>query len=162
VVEAHDLSAPEKSCPVWGAAFRPFPGPEVSTIREVQVQAHGRRLQRQRYHKGCHCPQVPGPLTAPPAPRLIPKSPLGVSVWTEVVQDKYLYGRPTARLCQALQHHGVPLSPSTVTEGLRKITPLFEPVLHALRERQMGEKLFHGDATRWNVFEEMEGKAGHH
>jgi transposase len=162
VVEAHDLSATEKSCPVCGAAFRPFPGSEASTIIEVQVQAHVRRIQRQRYHKVCHCPQVPGLVTAPPAPRLIPKSPLGVSVWTEVVLDKYLYGRPTARLCQALQHHGVPLSQGTVTEGLRKIMPLFEPVMHALRERQMGEKLFHGDETRWNVFEAMAGKAGHH
>lgn len=161
VVEAHDLSTAEKHCPVCGAAFRPFPGPEASTIIEVQVQAHVRRIQRQRYHKVCHCPQVPGLVAAPPAPRLIPKSPLGVSVWTEVVLDKYLYGRPTARLCQALQHHGMPLSQGTVTEGLRKILPLFEPVARALRERQMGEKLFHGDATRWEVFEEMPGKSGH-
>ena len=161
VVEAHDLSAMEKSCPVCGAAFQPFPGPEASSIIEVRVQAHVRRIQRQRYHKVCHCPQVPGIVTAPPAPRLIPKSPLGVSVWTEVLLDKYLYGRPTARLCQALQHQGVPLAQGTVTEGLRKITPLFEPVMHALRARQMGEQLFHGDETRWNVFEAMEGKAGH-
>jgi transposase len=161
VVEAHDLSAAEQRCPVCGAAFRPFPGPEASTIIEVQVQAHVRRIQRQRYHKVCHCPQVPGIVSAPPAPRLIPKSPLGVSVWTEVLLDKYLYGRPTARLCQALQHHGVPLSQGTVTDGLQKITPLFEPVVQALRERQLGEKLFHGDETRWDVFEAMEGKAGH-
>jgi len=100
-------------------------------------------------------------MTAPPAPRLIPKSPIGVSVWTEVLLDKYLYGRPTARLCQALQHHGVPLSQGTVTDGLRKITPLFEPVVQALRARQMGEKLFHGDETRWEVFAALEGKVGH-
>lgn len=31
----------------------------------------------------------------------------------------------------------------------------------ALYERQMSEKLFHGDATRWEVFEEVEGKTGH-
>jgi transposase len=160
-VEVHDLSAAEQACPVCGKAFQPFPAPEESSIMEVQVQAHVRRIQRQRYSKGCHCPQGPGLVTAPPAPRLIPKSPLGVSVWTEVVLDKYLYGRPTARLCQALQHHGVPLSQGTVTEGLRKITPLFEPVRQALRERQMGERLFHGDETRWDVLEETEGQAGH-
>src|ERR671925_2228772 len=57
VVETHDLSAAEKSCPVCGAAFRSFPGSEESTIIEVQVQAHVRRIQRQRYSKGCHCPQ---------------------------------------------------------------------------------------------------------
>jgi transposase len=161
VEELHDLSAAEPRCHVCGAAFRPFPSPETSTIIEVQVQAHVRRIQRQRYHKVCHCPQGPGLVTAPPAPRLSPKSSFGVSVWTEVVLDKYLYGRPTSRLCQALQHHGVPLAPGTVTDGLRKITPLFEPLVQALRERQMGEKLFHGDETRWDVFEAIEGKVGH-
>jgi transposase len=161
VEEVHDLSATEKRCPVCGQALQPFPTPEASSIIEVQVQAHVRHIQRQRYHTVCHCPQGPGIVTAPPAPRLIPKSPLGVSVWTEVVLDKYLYGRPTARLCQALQHHGVPLPQGTVTEGLRKIALLFEPVVQALRERQMSEQLFHGDETRWDVFEEMAGKSGH-
>jgi transposase len=161
VVEGRDLRPAEKCCPRCGEAFRPFFAPEASTIIEVQVQAHVRRIQRQRYHKVCHCADTPGIVTAPPAPRLIPKSPFGVSVWTEVVLDKYLYGRPTARLCQALQHHGVPLAQGTVTDGLRKITPLFEPVVDALRQYQMGEKLFYGDETRWDVFEAMEGKAGH-
>jgi transposase len=161
VVDVRDLNPEEKRCTVCGQAFRPLPAPEASTIIEVQVQAHVRHIQRQRYAKGCHCPQLSGIVTAPPAPRLIPKSPLGVSVWTEVVLDKYLYGRPTARLCQALQHQGVPLAQGTVTEGLRKLMPLFEPVEQALRERQMGEKLFHGDETRWNVFAELEGKVGH-
>ena len=161
VVEVRDLSTAEQCCPVCGAAFRPFPGPEESTIIEVQVQAHVRHIQRLRYRKVCRCRPSPGIVTAPPAPRLIPKSPLGVSVWTEVLLDKYLYGRPTARLCQALQHQGVPLSQGTVTDGLRKITPLFEPVVQALWERQMGEKLFHGDETRWNVFAALTGKVGH-
>jgi transposase len=115
--EVRDLSPAEQRCPRCGAAFRPFPGPEASTIIEVQVQAHVRRIQRQRYHKGCRCPHLPGIVAAPPAPRLLPKSPFGVSVWTEVLLDKYLYGRPTARLCQAFQHQGVPLSQGTVTDG---------------------------------------------
>jgi transposase len=161
VVEVRDLSPAAKYCPICGEAFRPFPGPEESRMIEVQVQAHVRRIQRQRYSKGCRCGDSPGIITAPPAPRLLPKSPLGVSVWTEVLLDKYLYGRPTARLCQALQHHGVPLSQGTITDGLRKITPLCEPVVQALRERQMGETLFHADETRWEVFESLQGKAGH-
>jgi transposase len=36
---------------------------------------------------------------------------------------------------------------------LQKIAVLFEPVMTKLYERQMGEKLFHGDETRWEVFE---------
>jgi transposase len=38
---------------------------------------------------------------------------------------------------------------------------LFEPLMPVLYERQMTEKLFHGDETRWEVFEEVEGKTGH-
>ncbi len=98
---------------------------------------------------------------APPAPRVIPKSPLGVSLWTTVLLDKYLYGRPTYRFCEQLKHHGVLLSQGTLTDGLQKIAVLFEPVMTALYERQMSEKRFHGDETRWEVFEDVDGKTGH-
>ncbi len=161
VVEVHDVSETAKHCPACGAAFVPFPGREESNLIEVQVQAHMRRIQRQRYHKTCQCPHVPGIVTAPPAPRVIPKSPLGVSVWTMMLLDKYLYGRPTHRLCEELRHYGVPLAQGTLTDGLQRIAVLLEPLMPALYERQMGEKLFHGDETRWEVFEEVEGKTGH-
>jgi transposase len=161
VAEVHDLNPTQACCPACGEAFAPFPGAEESIIIEVQVQAHLRRIQRRRYQKTCQCPQVPGIVTAPPAPRMIAKSPLVVSLWTMVLLDKYLYGRPTYRLCEQLKHHGVPLSQSTLTHGLQKIAVLFEPVLTKLYERQMREKRFHGDETRWEVFEEVEGQTGH-
>jgi hypothetical protein len=144
VAEAHDVSAAAKHCPACGAAFLPFPGTEDSSILEVQVHAQMRRIQRPRSQKGCQCPQVSGIITAPPALRLIPKSPLGVSVWTMVLLDKYLYGRPPSRLCEPLKHHGLPLAQGTVTNRLHRIAPLFEPVVAAFLARQMGEKLFHG------------------
>ena len=161
VAEVHDLSEAAKHCPTCGEAFAPFPGAEESTIIEVQVQAYIRRIQRPRYQKTCGCPQVAGIVTAPPAPRVIPKSPLGVSVWTQVLLDKYLYGRPTYRFCEALRHHGLHLSQGTLTDGLQRLSGLFEPVMPALYERQMRETLFHGDETRWEVFEEVDGKTGH-
>jgi transposase len=161
VPEVHDLSPAQSCCPACGEAFAPFPGAEESTIIEVQVQAYLRRIQRRRYQKTCGCPQVPGIVTAPPAPRVIPKSPLGVSLWTMVLLDKYLYGRPTYRCCEQLKHHGLPLSQGTLTDGLRTIAVLFEPVMRKLYEQQMREKRFHGDETRWEVFEEVEGKTGH-
>src|SRR6266849_3413231 len=161
VAEVHDVNEEAKHCPVCGDAFRPFPGAEESSIIEVQVQAHMRRIQRLRYYKTCQCPQVAGMVTAPPAPRLIPKSPLGVSVWTRVLLDKYLYGRPTYRFCEELRHHGLPLAQGTLTDGLRRIAGFCEPLMPELHARQMSEKLFHGDETRWEVFEEVEGKTGH-
>jgi transposase len=161
VVEVHDVSDAAKHCPQCGEAFALFPGAEACDIVEVQVQAHMRRIQRPRYQKTCGCPQVAGIVTAAPAPRVIPKSSLGVSVWTMVLLDKYLYGRPTHRLCEQFEHHGLHLSQGTLTDGLQRLRGLFEPLMPVLYERQMTEKLFHGDETRWEVFEEVEGKTGH-
>ena len=161
VVEVHDVSDAAQHCPQCGEAFAPFPGAEVCDIVEVQVQAHIRRIQRPRYHKTCGCPQVSGIVTAASAPRVMPKSPLGVSVWTMVLLDTYLYGRPTHRLCEQCAHHGFPLSQGTLTDGLQRLKVLFEPLMPVLYERQMTEKLLHGDETRWAVFAEVEGKTGH-
>jgi len=44
---------------------------------------------------------------------------------------------------------------------LQRLKGLFEPLMPVLYERQMTAKLFHGDETRWEVFEEVEGKTGH-
>jgi transposase len=161
VVEVHDLNEEAQHCPQCGKALAPFPGTETCDIIEVQVQAHIRRIQRPRYQTTCGCAQHPSIVTAPPAPRVIPKSPLGVSVWTRVLLDKYLYSRPTHRLCQEFEHQGLHLSQGTITDGLQRLKGLFEPLMPVLYERQMTEKLFHGDETRWEVFEEIEGKTGH-
>jgi transposase len=161
VVEVHELNEAAQHCPQCGKALAPFPGTETCDIIEVQVQAHIRRIQRPRYQTTCECAQLPSIVTAPPAPRVIPKSPLGVSVWTRVLLDKYLYSRPTHRLCQEFEHQGLHLSQGTITDGLQRLKGLFEPLMPVLYERQMTEKLFHGDETRWEVFEEVEGKIGH-
>jgi transposase len=78
-----------------------------------------------------------------------------------VLLDTYLSSRPTHRLCQELAHHGFHVSQGTITDGLQRLRGLCEPLMPVLYERQMTEKLFHGDATRWEVFEEVEGKTGH-
>jgi hypothetical protein len=97
VAEVHDVSKAAQHGPTCGAAFAPFPGAAESTSIAVQVQAYIRRIPRLRYQKTCGCPQVAGLVTAPPALRVSPKSPLGVSVWTQVLLDTDLYGRPTSR-----------------------------------------------------------------
>jgi transposase len=161
VEEVREVPPDQRHCPVCGTPYGEFPGAEESQIVEVHIQAPMRRIKRKRYHKGCQCPGVRGMLTAPPAPRVLPKTSLGVSVWTEVLLDKYLYARPTHRLCEELRHQGVPLAQGTLTDGLRRLAPLFAPVMRALHDRQMSEEVFQSDETRWAVFEEVAGKHGH-
>ena len=70
-------------CRRCGQPFAAFPGTEDTTILEVEVRAHRRVIRRRRYRPTCACGAHPGIVTAPPPPRLIPKSILGVSIWVD-------------------------------------------------------------------------------
>jgi hypothetical protein len=94
-------------------------------------------------------------------PRLIPKSHLGISIWVAVLLDKYLFYRPTYRLLADWQTLGLDLALGTITDGLRRLVPLFEPVYEALVQHSQGQTLWHADETRWLVFASIEGKVGH-
>ena len=144
-----------------GQPFADFPGTEDSTILEINVRAHRRVIRRRRYRPTCSCGAHPGIVTAPPPARLIPKSMLGVSLWVTVLLDKYLFYRPTYRLLADWRSHGLDLSLGTLTDGLKRMVPLLEPVYEALVKRSQGQRLWHADETRWLVFVMLEGKVGY-
>jgi transposase len=161
IEELRTLSPDELACPHCQLSYVPSPLTEVSEITEVSVKAFTRKIVRKCYKKGCQCPGVPGLIAAPPAPRLIPKGSLGVSVWVEALLGKFLYSTPTHRLCANLKTMGAPIAMGTLTDGLEKLSPLFEPLYVALQDKHLTEKRFHGDETRWKIFEETEGKVGY-
>jgi len=77
------------------------------------------------------------------------------------VSDKFLYYRPTYRLLAEWQTRGLGLSLGTVTAGLQRLLPLFEPLHQALVEHNRKQKHWHADETRWLVFATVEGKVGY-
>jgi transposase len=161
VVEDHQLAPEQCRCSRCGQPFDDFPGTEDSIILEVDVRAHRRVIRRRRYRPTCSCAAHPGIVTAPPPPRVIPKSILGVSIWVSLLLDKYLFYRPTYRLLADWATHGLDLSLGTVTDGLKRLVPLFEPVYQALVRQSQSQTLWHADETRWLVFASIEGKVGY-
>jgi len=159
VVENYDLPEEEKQCPRCGMPKIPFPGTEDSELIEVDVKAYRRVLRRKRYRPGCKCEHLPGIVTAPGPGKLIPKAGLGVSVWVTVLLDKFLFYRPTERLLADWSSHQLNLPPGTITDGLKRLAPLFQPIYEALLVRNRSEKQWHADETRWLVFVTVEGKA---
>jgi transposase len=160
VEELRILPSEQLICPHCHQAYSPC-GTEDSDILEIWVKGYVRKIKRQRYKKACCCPNVPDLMAAPPASRLIPKGTLGISVWVEVLLGKYLHSIPTHRLCANFKTLGVPIAQGTLTGGLNQLMPLFKPLMVALREKHLNERLFHGDETGWKVFEAVEGKIGH-
>jgi len=139
----------------------PFPGTEDSDVVEVKGQAHVRRVRRTRYKRSCACPQLPRILTAPGPAKLIPKGAYGDSVWIEVRLDKFLLYRPPSRLLASFERLGLAISQGTITEGLKRLAPLFAPVYEQIVRHSQQEAQWHADETRWCVFAEVQGKIGH-
>lgn len=148
-------------CPVCGEPLSPFPGTDDCEVLEVEVRAYRRLIRRRRYRRTCHCEEVAGIVTAAAPGRLIARGKFGVSVWVSVLLDKFLYGRPSYRLVQDLADQGLSLSMGSLTGGLHAIAPLFAPLDEALLGKLRGERHWHADETRWEVFVEIEGKSGH-
>jgi transposase len=127
---------------------------------EIETHVYRRVIHRRRYQRTCTCP---GPLTrtAPAPAKLIPKSRFGVSVWVDVLLDKFASQRPTERLLQAWRMLDFDVAAGTVTEGLRRIAPLLQGVYDAICERNRLSTVFQADETRWKVFEARDGKTNH-
>ena len=161
VEQVYELSEKAKRCPVCGLPVKEFPGTEDSEELEIEVRAYRRRIRRKRYIPGCACGMLPGIITAEGPSKLIAKSRFGISVWTMILLEKYLYQRPIARLLESLKSYGVDIAPGTIGDGLKRLLPLFEPLQKGLKEKSRQEKWWHADETTWRVFERPEGKHSH-
>ena len=148
-------------CPQCGLGLEEFPGTQDREVLEIEVKAYRRVIRRQRYKCVCHCGCLPGIVTAPAPANLMARGKFGISVWSTVLLDKFLYGRPSARLLHDLGDHGLNMSPGTLAGGLQALLPLFEPLEQALVSKLRSEAHWHADETRWAVFVDLEGKVGH-
>ena len=95
------------------------------------MRAYRRRLRRRRYERTCTC-EGRRTFTAPPAPKLIPKGRYGISLFVEILLDKYFTDRPTERLLNSWRLLGLDLVPGTITDGLRRLEILLRPIDEAL------------------------------
>jgi transposase len=129
-------------------------------IIEVEVQAYTRRIIRCCMKKGCSCKGVPYTITAPMHPTIIPNSPYGISIWENVLLNKFHYCQPTNRLLNQYAELGLPISPGSIAGGLKIVKEFFQPIYDALYIHQMTEDRFHNDESGWKVFESVEGKIG--
>jgi transposase len=147
-------------CPDCGQPLRLRSDTEDSEQIEIEVRAYRLKLQRRRYERTCTC-EGSRTLTAPPPPKLIPKGRYGISVWVEILLDKYFTYRPTERLLASWRLLGLNLAAGTVTDGLQRLELLLRPIYEAIKQRNPRGDLHQGDETRWRVFVLLEGKEGY-
>jgi transposase len=158
--EEVELPAAERACPRCGKPRVRLGDTEDSTQIEIEIQIVRRVIRRHRYRATCSCCEQ-RTFTAPAPPKLIPKGLLGLSVWLEILLEKFAYHRPIARLLANWRERGLDLAPGTVIDGMQRLAPLFEPIYEALLERNAQSDYNQADETRWLVFIDHEGKVGH-
>jgi transposase len=160
VEELRELPEEQRVCPHCGAALSPSDTEDSQQI-EIEVRAYRRLIRRRRYQRTCTCSNCPRTVTAAPAPKLIPKGLLGVSVWVEILLDKFAGHRPTERLLAQWRWLGLDVAAGTVASGLERLEPLFQPLYDALLKRNAAAAFAQADETRWMVFVVQEGKTGY-
>jgi len=158
--EPLELPPEQCVCPCCGKPLLRLSDTEDSEQIEIEVRAYRRVIHRRRYQRTCTC-EGTNTLTAPPPPKLIPKGRYGISVWVEILLDKYFSYRPTERLLASWRLLGLDLAPGTVTDGLARLEVLLRPIHEALKERNPQGDLHQADETRWRVFVVLEGKQGY-
>jgi transposase len=161
ITEERILPPEEAHCSSCGEPFSPHGYEEDSDIIEIEVKAYRRRIRRKRYRRTCSCSELPTIVSAPVAPRVLPHGRFGVSVWVQILLDKYNYCRATHKQLDDLRGHGVDLASGTIIGGLKRLAHLFEPLYEKLLERSREQALWNADETRWPVFQVVSGKVGH-
>jgi transposase len=155
-----ELPPEQAVCPCCGLPLLPLSDTEDAEQIEIEVSAYRRVIRRRRYRRTCTC-EGSITFTAPLPPKLIPKGRYGISVWVEILLDKYFSYRPTERLLASWRLWGLDLAPGTVNDGLKHLEVLLRPIDEALKTRNAAGDLHQGDETRWRVFIALEGKQGY-
>ena len=107
---------PPKDARVCSSCAKPYVanGERVTTVIEIDVKAHKRRIARPRWRRGCDCASSPREVTAAPQPRLFDTTPYGISVWTCILFERFVCCRPLHRVSAWLADMGLAISPCAV------------------------------------------------
>ena len=144
---------------VCGRCGQPYApnGAEESTLVEIEVKAHKRVIRRPRWRRTCECASSPMEVSAPPVPRLFPRTLYGTSFWARFLFEHCACFRPVHRVAAWFSSQGLTVSPGTLADSLKRFVPLFEPVAHAILAHQNKAALRHADETGWRV-QELRGQ----
>ena len=126
-------------------------GERSSSVIEIAVKAHVRRIVRPRYRRGCDCPSSPPQAIAPPPARLFARTPYGTSVWARILYERFACFRPLRQVAAWMTDQGLAIAPGTLASSVRRFLPLFAPLAETILAHQNGMAVRHGDETGWRI-----------
>ena len=151
--EKEERHNPPQDARVCSCCGKPYVanGELSSTVIEIEVKAHIRRIVRPRYRRGCDCASSPLEVAAPPVPRLFPRTPCGTTAWARILFERFACFRPLRRVAAWMADQGLAIAPGTVAGSVPRFLPLFEPLAKAILAHQNEMAVRHGDETGWRI-----------
>ena len=151
--EKEERQNPPEDALVCSCCGKPYVanGERSSTVIEIEVKAHTRRIVRPRYRRGCDCASSALEVTAPPPARLFPRTPYGIGVWARILFERFACLRPLRRVAAWLTDQGLAIAPGTVAGSVPRFLPLFEPLAKAILAYRNEMAVRHGDETGWRI-----------
>ncbi len=145
------VTIPDCRCPECGMLYRMLKAVEKSPLLEITTELYQDVYELAKYVSCCDC-QGRKIVTAPPPPKLYPRTRFGNSLWIYLLVQKYLHGTPTNRTIKELDLLGFSLAEGTITGGFKIIEELLEPWYQAIKNHCRGASLWNADETTWRVF----------
>lgn len=140
------------ACASCGTPYVVLPEKDKSELAEMLVWVHRVLYERLRYAPQCGC-KGNKIETAPPPPRLYPRTTVGNSLWLHLIVQKFLHGVPTNRTLKALSLSGLHLAHGTVIGGFKIIEGLLSPLYDEILTHCRGADFWNADETTWRVFD---------
>lgn len=144
-------------CPDCGKAYLKLSTTQDSALTEISLMLFQVMYQQSKYVSQCRC-RGKKIVTAPPPPRLYPRTTIGNSLWVYLVVQKFLHGVPTNRTLKDLSLYGFSLAEGTVTGGLKMIDGLLEKLHEEIINHCRVADLWNADETTWRIFNAGETK----
>jgi transposase len=144
-------------CPECGVSYRVLSRTRNTGLCEIAVDLFQTIFKQLKYVSRCDClgKKI---VTAPPPPKLYPRTSIGNSLWVFLVVQKFLHGVPTNRTLKDLSLYGFSLAEGTVTGGLERINDLLTPLHEEIVNHCRGADLWNADETSWRVFDAGKAK----
>ena len=151
--ERREEKAPPQDALICSCCGEPYApnGAEETTIVEIEVKAHKRRIVRPRWRRACECASSRREVIAPAVPRLFDRTPYGTSVWAHYLYERYACFRPLKRVAAWMADLGLTISPGTLASSVERFIPVFEPVAGAILDHQNRQAVRHADETGWRI-----------
>lgn len=157
--EEREHTVKDFTCADCGETMLPV-GNEESSEVDVELRVFRRKHIRQKCGHYCKIKGKWVTKTAPPAPKVFPKSGYGIGFWIYTLLSKYYLHQPTNRLRKQFKHKGLSVSQGTITNGHQKIHEQIKPLIKEIKRYSRTKNHWHIDDTGWKVFVPLKGKEG--